>query len=82
MRPAKGIVIEVELDKGRGPVATVLVQKGTLKRGDIVSPARDRPRARDVRRERQAGREAGPSMPVEVLGLTARAATPATSSWC
>ncbi len=53
--PAKGVVIEARLDKGRGPVATVLVQSGTLKRGDVVlAGAGLRPRARDARRERQA----------------------------
>ena len=53
--PAKGLVIESQLDKGRGPVATVLVQAGTLKRGDVVLAGSElRSRARDARRGRQA----------------------------
>ena len=54
---AKGLVIEAKLDKGRGPVATVLVQSGTLKRGDVVLAGSSlRPRARHAGRERQADR--------------------------
>jgi translation initiation factor IF-2 len=69
--PAKGIVIESRLDKGRGPVATVLVQSGTLKRGDVVLAGAVFGRVRALIDE--AGRtvqEAGPSIPVEVLGLS------------
>ncbi|MEO8038187.1 MAG: translation initiation factor IF-2 [Betaproteobacteria bacterium] len=69
--PAKGIVIESRLDKGRGPVATVLVQSGTLKRGDVVLAGAVFGRVRALLDE--AGRtvqEAGPSIPVEVLGLS------------
>ena len=69
--PAKGIVIESRLDKGRGPVATVLVQTGTLKRGDVVLAGAVFGRVRALLDE--AGhtvQEAGPSIPVEVLGLS------------
>jgi len=69
--PAKGIVIESRLDKGRGPVATVLIQSGTLKRGDVVLAGAVFGRVRALLDE--AGRtvqEAGPSIPVEVLGLS------------
>ena len=69
-RRAKGIVIEAKLDKGRGPVATVLVQNGTLKNGDIViaGTAVGRVRAMtDYKGTRL--KEAGPSVPVEIIGL-------------
>ena len=69
--PAKGIVVESRLDKGRGPVATVLVQSGTLKRGDIVLAGTVFGRVRALLDE--AGKtieSAGPSIPVEVLGLS------------
>jgi len=69
--PAKGIVVEARLDKGRGPVATVLVQSGTLKRGDIVLAGAVFGRVRALLDE--AGKtieSAGPSIPVEVLGLS------------
>jgi translation initiation factor IF-2 len=69
--PAKGIVIESRLDKGRGPVATILVQSGTLKRGDVILAGAVFGRVRALLDE--AGRtvqEAGPSIPVEVLGLS------------
>jgi len=69
--PAKGIVVEARLDKGRGPVATVLVQSGTLKRGDIVLAGSVFGRVRALLDE--AGKtieSAGPSIPVEVLGLS------------
>jgi len=68
--PAKGAVIEARLDKGRGPVATVLVQTGTLKRGDIVLAGAVFGRVRAMLDEN--GRpvtEAGPSIPVEIQGL-------------
>ena len=68
--PAKGIVIESRLDKGRGPVATVLVQSGTLKRGDIVLAGAVFGRVRALVDENgNAIDSAGPSLPVEVLGL-------------
>ena len=68
--PAKGVVIESRLDKGRGPVATVLVQSGTLKRGDILLAGSVFGRARALVDEAGKNVEsAGPSIPVEVLGL-------------
>ncbi|MEO8629027.1 MAG: translation initiation factor IF-2 [Betaproteobacteria bacterium] len=69
--PGKGIVIESRLDKGRGPVATLLVQSGTLRRGDIVLAGAVFGRVRAMLDE--AGRpinEAGPSIPVEIQGLS------------
>jgi translation initiation factor IF-2 len=69
--PAKGIVIESRLDKGRGPVATVLVQSGTLKRGDVVLAGAVFGRVRAMVDESGASiEEAGPSIPVEILGLS------------
>jgi translation initiation factor IF-2 len=71
-RPAEGIVVEAQLDRGRGPVATVLVQRGTLHVGDIVVAGAEWGRVRaliDARGEHV--REAGPSTPVEVLGFQA-----------
>ena len=69
---ASGVVVEASLDKGRGPVATVLVQNGVLKRGDIFicGPVTGRVRAM-FDADGQPVDEAGPSMPVEVLGLSA-----------
>ncbi|WP_114226723.1 MULTISPECIES: translation initiation factor IF-2 [Sphingomonas] len=71
-RDAEATVIEAKLDKGRGPLATVLVERGTLKVGDIfvVGAASGRVRAMIDDHGRQV-KEAGPSMPVEVLGLSA-----------
>lgn len=69
--PAKGLVIEGRLDKGRGPVSTILVQAGTLKRGDMILAGTAYGRVRAMLDE--AGRdvkEAGPSIPVEILGLS------------
>ena len=69
--PAKGLVIEAQLDKGRGPVATILVQSGTLKRGDVVLAGSSFGRVRAMLDE--AGRpvqSAGPSIPVEIQGLS------------
>ncbi|AZG09304.1 translation initiation factor IF-2 [Pigmentiphaga sp. H8] len=69
--PAKGLVIEAKLDKGRGPVATILVQSGTLKRGDAVLAGASFGRVRAMLDE--VGKpiaEAGPSIPVEIQGLT------------
>ena len=69
-RSAEGVVIEAKLDKGRGPVATVLVKRGTLKRGDIVVAGSAWGKVRALLDERNAQlTEAGPSVPVEVLGL-------------
>jgi len=68
---AKGIVIEARLDKGRGPVATVLVQSGTLKKGDVVLAGSSYGRVRAMLDEDgKATDEAGPSIPVEIQGLT------------
>jgi translation initiation factor IF-2 len=69
-RPAEAIVIESKLDKGRGTVATVLVQNGTLKRGDIVVVGAQIGRIRAITNERgQQLQSAGPSEPVEIMGL-------------
>jgi translation initiation factor IF-2 len=68
---AKGLVIEARLDKGRGPVATVLVQSGTLKKGDVVLAGSSYGRVRAMLDENgKATDEAGPSIPVEIQGLT------------
>lgn len=70
--PASGVVVESRLDKGRGPVATILVQNGTLKRGDMLLAGQEYGRVRGMFNERgEAVEEAGPSTPVEVLGLSA-----------
>ncbi len=69
-RRAKGIVIEAQLDKGRGPVATVLVQNGTLHAGDIVIAGTSVGRVRAMTNDKgQTLKEAGPSVPVEIIGL-------------
>ncbi|MCM1179596.1 MAG: translation initiation factor IF-2 [Clostridium sp.] len=69
-RKARGIVIEAELDKGRGPVATMLVQKGTLKIGDSISVGSSYGRVRAMIDDKgQQVKIAGPSKPVEILGL-------------
>ena len=69
--PAKGIVIEAQLDRGRGPVATVLVQSGTLRRGDVVLAGASYGRVRAmVDENNQQVTEAGPSYPVEIQGLS------------
>ena len=69
--PAKGLVIEAKLDKGRGPVATIMIQSGTLKRGDIVLAGSSYGRVRAMLDENgKAISEAGPSIPVEIQGLT------------
>ncbi len=68
---AKGVVIESRLDKGRGPVATVLVQSGTLRKGDVILSGLEYGRVRALLNETgQSVGEAGPSIPVEVLGLS------------
>ena len=69
--PAKGIVIESRLDKGRGPVATILVQSGTLRRGDVVLAGASYGRVRAMLDENgKPIQSAGPSIPVEIQGLT------------
>ncbi len=69
--PAKGIVIEARLDKGRGPVATILVQSGTLRRGDVVLAGSSFGRVRAMLDENgNTVPEAGPSIPVEIQGLS------------
>ncbi|MBK4736990.1 translation initiation factor IF-2 [Noviherbaspirillum pedocola] len=69
--PARGLVIEAKLDKGRGPVATVLVQSGTLRRGDVVLAGSAYGRVRAMLDENGKNiAEAGPSLPVEIQGLT------------
>ncbi len=69
-RAADATVIEAQLDKGRGPVATVLVNRGTLKRGDVFVVGTESGRVRALVDDKgQQLKEAGPSMPVEVLGL-------------
>ena len=79
-RPAEGTVIEAKLDRGRGPVATVLVQRGTLRTGDLVVAGAEWGRVRALVSDTGAPiSSAGPSTPVEVLGFRARP-TPATGS--
>jgi translation initiation factor IF-2 len=69
-RAAEGSVIESRLDRGRGPVATILVQKGTLKQGDIVVAGAEWGRVRAMLDDKgRQMKEAGPSTPVEILGL-------------
>ena len=69
-RPATGVVLEAKLDRGRGPVATVLVQNGTLHTGDyFVVGNVFGTRARHVQRSRRRARRSWPSTPVEILGL-------------
>ncbi len=69
--PAAGVVIESRLDKGRGPVASILVQQGCLKQGDIVLCGLEYGRVRAMRDENgQPIESAGPSIPVEILGLS------------
>ena len=70
-RPAQGVVIEAKLDKGKGPVATVLVQNGTLKSGDIVIAGMAVGRVRAMTNDRgKSMKSAGPSMPAEITGLS------------
>jgi translation initiation factor IF-2 len=69
--PARGVVIESRLDKGRGPVATILVQNGTLRKGDFILSGLEYGRVRAMLNEAGQGvNEAGPSIPVEILGLS------------
>jgi translation initiation factor IF-2 len=70
-RPARGIIIEAKLDKGRGPVATVLIQEGTLREGDAFSAKTEYGRVRAMIDDQgRRVKEAGPSMPVEVIGFS------------
>ena len=70
-RPTEGTVIEARLDKGRGPVATVLVQRGTLKVGDLIVAGSQWGRVRALLNDAgETRQDAGPSMPVEVLGFS------------
>jgi translation initiation factor IF-2 len=70
-RRARGVVLEAELDKGRGPVATVLVQDGTLRQGDAIVIGTAYGRVRAMENERgQRLNEAGPSTPVQLIGLS------------
>jgi translation initiation factor IF-2 len=70
-KPARGIIVEAKLDKGRGPVATVLVQEGTLKAGDVFLAGSHYGRVRAMLNDRgQKIEEARPSIPVEVVGFT------------
>jgi translation initiation factor IF-2 len=69
--PAQGLVIESRLDKGRGPIACILVQHGTLRKGDIIIAGQEYGRVRAMLNEQgKLVEEAGPSIPVEVLGLS------------
>ena len=69
-RRARGLVLEAELDKGRGPVATVLVQKGTLRVGDAIAAGSAHGKVRAMMDDKgRRVKEAGPSVPVEILGL-------------
>jgi translation initiation factor IF-2 len=69
--PASGVVIESSLDKGRGPVATILVQEGTLRKGDVILTGHEYGRVRALFDENgKPVNEAGPSMPVVALGLS------------
>ncbi|OAO02989.1 translation initiation factor IF-2 [Sphingomonadales bacterium EhC05] len=70
-RAAEGVVVEAKLDKGRGPVATILVNRGTLKRGDIFVVGSHTGKVRALIDDKgKPTKEAGPSVPVEVLGLS------------
>jgi translation initiation factor IF-2 len=70
-RPAEGAVVEAKLDRGRGPVATVLIERGTLKIGDIIVAGSEWGRVRMLQNDRgESVQSAGPSTPVEVLGLS------------
>ena len=70
-RPAEGAVVEAKLDIGRGPVATVLIERGTLKRGDVFVVGSQTGKVRAMIDDKgQQVKEAGPSMPVEVLGIS------------
>ncbi|WP_261796854.1 translation initiation factor IF-2 [Ralstonia sp. TCR112] len=80
--PAKGLVVEAQLDKGKGPIATVLVQSGTLKRGDVVLAGTAYGRVRAMLDENgKPAKEAGPSIPVEIQGLS-EVPGAAKKCWC
>ncbi len=69
--PAAGLVVEARLDRGRGPVATVLVQQGVLRQGDVLLAGRETGRVRVMLNDAGANiKEAGPAMPVEIQGLS------------
>ncbi|HBH86406.1 MAG TPA: translation initiation factor IF-2 [Syntrophaceae bacterium] len=71
IRPARGIIIEAKLDRGRGPVATVLIQEGTLREGDAFVSKTEFGKARALINDQgERVKEAGPSMPVEVIGFS------------
>ena len=71
-RRAKGAVVEARLDKGQGPIATILVQNGTLHSGDVIIAGTAVGRVRTMRSDKgQLLSDAGPSTPVEITGLTA-----------
>src|ERR1700721_70230 len=85
-RSAEGTVIEAKLDRGRGPVATVLVQRGTLRAGDIIVAGAEMGRVRALINDQGVTiDDAGPSVPVEVLGFNgqpaARVNAPPMSAW-
>ncbi len=70
-RPARGVIIEAKLDRGRGPVATVLIQEGTLKEGDAFVSKTEFGKVRALINDQgKRVKEAGPSMPVEVIGFS------------
>ncbi|HIF93960.1 MAG TPA: translation initiation factor IF-2 [Myxococcales bacterium] len=70
-RRASGVVLEAQLDKGRGPVATIIIQNGTLKKGDSIVVGTTWGRVRQMRDDNGANiREAGPSTPVQITGLS------------
>ena len=70
-KPASGVVLEARLDKGRGKVTTILVQSGTLKKGDIVIAGLEHGRIKQIIDDKgKPIKEAGPSTPVEILGLS------------
>ena len=70
-KPASGVVLEAKLDKGRGKVATILVQSGTLKKGDIVIAGLEFGKVKQIVDDKgNSIKEAGPSTPVEILGLS------------
>ena len=81
-RGAEGSVIESRLDRGRGPVATVLVQKGTLHSGDIVVAGAEWGRIRAMTDDKaKALKSAGPATPVEIQGLSSVPRAGERSSW-
>ena len=70
-RPAEGVVIEAQLDKGRGPVATIIVRRGTLRTGDVFVIGAESGKVRALIDDKgKQAKEAGPSFPVEILGIS------------